>query len=1197
MADRRFTLLYRYSTDGGVTWHNISDAVDSLQTKITHNLCTNNFTSAKDEATFVMPATKLTEKKDFVDALLGPTQVLVEIRGTTEQVTWDGEDVLWNGKKVLWREFSYWFLGYVDKSSIDLKSYPLPVSVTVKLQDISVLHLDDAPKAYILYENYRISRIVRSLLIRAGYSYDDSLDPSTGVLAVNGDDTLMEAFVIDKADKTTYRQYIDLLLFEAGGYVLDFTEDGTARVVRLPWESPVAARVIDNPMNANGIATRSTWLANDGVSLKWSTLKWSSTDQILWMDSISRSLDNHGNVLQGEIVHNNRYWPDGGELSPTFMEYQAEMLDKPYLTRESRKQNKDLSIIMAKNVYAYIQATKNGSEFTSWAYDIPADPEFSEFSVDPTAYPKKAWWLLHNTSGGDVDIQFFTLRGTALYRAILNTMLTDGSENPKEYESTYIYDETQAERFIDFYWHFLQTSRNIMSWSEPYTDTHLNTVVSITHKGQTDSVMGVVISKTIKFLNENTPTFDYQAVGVSTFASQTVVNTADMPDGSSRQGAKGDKGDKGDTGAQGPQGPAGTPAVVWDFEMSAETYVVNHRLPGNNNAITLKADIQGISPAPTPNWQVVDAGGTSRSTWLSGTSGASVTLTIPYDNAVPWPLEVRMSDPGNVQQTIRKNLTGIDETNYSHNFGGWTPYDDGSVVYILPDHYTDANGIDYDVINGDYFVSKGFSTSGTLIVGPTGNPYEKGYYERGGAGTTARPYFYFLSTDETVVAGKDYYTPGGDNYINGVPYIYGIPTAYSWKNEMQGTSNNADKMLGCLANVLSNPSIQPKVEALYGWFKNLTALYAVITHLTSRNLLVSDAEENPTFEFMASAFNDDGTRRAYPLFYVKYNGNVLFQIDSQHGTIQMTETTIDGNFTSNGFATSEAASSLPAVSMAVTELTQYYQPWEWVDAVIYDSAMTYVRKMTSADMATYSSIGMDTSYMRVNESEIYTFSGSGTFMGTAFSSIMYATVDPGIRGIYKIDAIVSGGKLYIGAISASGATHFPTAQSSTYPSSVTMGTTHTWTDGGIWLGYLLTSSFLSGKISTYGLPAGSELEIISGSLSVNGTTIDPTSTLTFMIITSSSLRVYTKNSQGNITSDTTFSEGNYYGSNAFNLSSIGIATSKDGIKTKHIVPMAGPSYDIGTPGAPYGNVYANKYTGALVNADGDGSVVYGAVFN
>ena len=944
MADRRFTLLYRYSTDYGVTWHNISDAVDSQQTKITHNLCTNNFTSAKDEATFVMPATKLTEKKDFVEALLGTSKVLVEIRGTVEKIVWDGDDVLWNGNKVGWREFDTWFIGYVDKSSVDLKSYPLPVSVAVRLQDVSVLHLDDAPKAYILYENYTVSAIVRALLSHAGYSYDSSLDAGTGVLAVNGDDSLKEAFVIDKADKTTYRQYIDLLLFEAGGYVLDFTEDGTARVVRLPWESPVPTRMVDNPMIVNGVNTRSTWLANDGVSLKWSTLKWSATDQILWMDSISRSLDNHGNVLAGETVHNDRYWPDGGEITPTFMEYQAEMLDKPYLTRESRKQNKDLSIIMAKNVYAYIQATKNGQAFTNWAYDIPADPEFAEFTTNPTAYPKKAWWLLHNTSGADVDIQFFTLRGTALYRAILNTMLTDGSENPKEYESTYIFNETEAKRFIDFYWHFLQTSRHIMSWSEPYQSEYLNTVVSVQHKGQDTAVLGVIVSKTIHFINEDTPVFDYQAVGVSTFSSQNVIKTSDVPDGSSRQGQKGDKGDPGvtpdtytlessmtgilngtlqvriykngtfdtsntyyvqaeyryngiwsnlsgwqpktvtggtaseiltadavrlklyaessmttllttgfvsygETGSpgtpgsvwyygtvltgtgtatgvagnvgdgylntdtyntyecttagdsstavwtytgnlKGAQGDPGTPALVFDFSMSAETYNVNLRShSGNNDAISLVSDIQGyspLSPDPATSWAVVDADGNGHNTWLSSTTGDSVTLTIPLKNTAKWPLSVTMSKTG-YHTPVTKTLTGIDVTEYDFDLGVWSST-------TLPS-YIDSPTDSLEVLDGDFFVAGDINGDGTAWTG----------------------------------SDSQAYTPG-------VPYIR---RSSSWHNAMTATTENTERMLKALGSILNSPLAVPSATALYGWFGNLVAQNAVIDSLTAQQAFIT----------------------------------------------------------------------------------------------------------------------------------------------------------------------------------------------------------------------------------------------------------------------------------------------------------------------------------------------------------------------
>ena len=366
MAER-FDILYRFSTDNGATWTDVSEQVNSLQTNIAQNLCTNTFLSAKDEATFVLPETPLfkpdgvtpTPKKLLIDAILGNDQVLVHIneRKPASQVLWDDNDVLWMGEHVLWSWSERRFTGYVDKSSVSLRSYPLPPNLTVRLQDVSVLHLDDKVDTDICWETdeeavpavvYTVKRIVRELLGLAGYdNTDPSLSDADTTVMSSTDNVVIPAFVIDKDKAKTYRQYIDTLLFEAGGYVINFNEYGIPVLVHLQWDGSAAAqRVVDNPMNANGVTMRSAYLVNDGAKVKWSTLAWAENERI-WQSNINQKYED--GVMIGDIVHDMGYWPPDGDVSPIFFQYDAKLLDIPYLHRDTRWQNEDLSIIMAKN--------------------------------------------------------------------------------------------------------------------------------------------------------------------------------------------------------------------------------------------------------------------------------------------------------------------------------------------------------------------------------------------------------------------------------------------------------------------------------------------------------------------------------------------------------------------------------------------------------------------------------------------------------------------------------------------------------------------------------------------------------------------------------------------------------------------------------------------------------------------------------
>ena len=696
----RYSLLYRYSKDNGATWTDISEAVDSRETKITQSLCTNNFTSAKDSVTFTLPATNLAVKNQLVADLLGNDDLLFEIYiPSPSQVLWDAKDVEWDGNKVQWKGRNIGVTGYIDRSSVNLKSYPLPTALTLTAYDVSFLMLDEKVDQHVLLENKTVTEIVHTLLGMAGYSYDSSAIAS-------GEEVTLEAFVIDKDKAKTYRQYIDTLLFEVGGYVLDFMPNGVSRIFRLPWDDAVpAVRSIDNPMGDNGISIKSAWMQNDGVRLTWSTLSWSGADQVLWRDSIQRQVDSSG-LLTGETIHNGRYWPDGGEITPAYMNYSADLLDTPYLTRESRKKNEDLAIIMAKNVYAYIQATRNGSPYTfpvPAGYPVPADFQTDpyNFTSNPMIWPLKAWWLLYNNSGSDVNLQFFTVKGMALYRSKLNTLETAGSSKPKEYESAYIYDASQAQRFLDFYWHFLQTSRFSMTWSEPYIDEDLGDVVEMTQKGIPYTQDAVIVAKTMQFINENIPVISYSAVGVAVPVLEAGVGQSDIPQGAvtPERGASTVYAQTATTpsytlsqwqtfGTDGYQQTwsvtnteefrAGDIAVIrgvisdlddtpitlyitvtsvgsgsingvgrsveyvvaemWDFDLSQTTYVKNLRLPNGNNTITATAHEEGHAGI-TVSWVVKDDADTTIAT---GT-GDSIAFSIPFVNSYTSPISIVMS--------------------------------------------------------------------------------------------------------------------------------------------------------------------------------------------------------------------------------------------------------------------------------------------------------------------------------------------------------------------------------------------------------------------------------------------------------------------------------------------------------------------------------------------------------------------------
>ena len=161
------------------------------------------------------------------------------------------------------------------------------------------------------------------------------------------------------------------------------------------------------------------------------------------------------------------------------------------------------------------------------------------------------------------------------------------------------------------------------------------------------------------------------------------------------QGPQGDKGDTGSTGPQGPQGPqgnpgaAGTPAYVWRFNPSSETFYRDKR-SSRSQSISFHADVQGYSV--TPSW-------TATAGTLSSSTGSSVTLSVPYGSSVN-EITVTMSC-SSPALSYSLTISVIDITEYGHDYGLLATAPTSPVpVYDADkptDHYTSsANGITYE---------------------------------------------------------------------------------------------------------------------------------------------------------------------------------------------------------------------------------------------------------------------------------------------------------------------------------------------------------------------------------------------------------------------------------------------------------------------------------------------------------------------
>lgn len=483
----RFDFSYALRLDDG-EWKDITPVVDSRQTVITRNVCTTDFKSAVDTASFVMqPAPEFYPlRSDIVDMMMSA------LSGTESHVyarIGKGQDTL--------------FTGVVDLSNFTLLTNRLPAAMTINCEDLSTVFLDEVPSSYIVLENKKISEIVEALVEAAGYVM--------GSKAMNtGEDVTLRAFVASPEEDDTYRDYIDTLLFEAGGYVLDCDETGVMNIVRIPYDATVNPdREITNYISADGVSSSTRILDHDGVTLKWSTLAETDPDdpQVVYTADIDLEQDEEGNLVGYHLKNQNRekveiedaqdYWPETGNEEMTYQEFEADFLDKEYLSKQKKTQNRDLSLILVKNVSMSIAAyMRNRQEdiddphgfvlTDGWipvdANDIVSFPASLATAHDmpsnPTIYPDRAWYLMQATGSDtkgstlepfhpDLNITAISLQGDCVYRNRINTMqLPALSRKPDEYESIYIYGEEHAKRFASFYHHIRLFSRTTHTWSE-----------------------------------------------------------------------------------------------------------------------------------------------------------------------------------------------------------------------------------------------------------------------------------------------------------------------------------------------------------------------------------------------------------------------------------------------------------------------------------------------------------------------------------------------------------------------------------------------------------------------------------------------------------------------------------------------------------------------------------------------------------
>lgn len=475
---------YEIKKESESTWRDISRLINSEDTSITNALCTTEWKSATNTASFSL---RYADKSLYSDTL----SFILEARSAGERI-----DV--RITSILRGEVA--FSGYLDESSISIASSAIPEALELSARDYITL-LDDKIQLNIVKENESVESIIALLLQTAGY---------TGALYSElPQDARLQYFVVTSDDDETFRDIIDSILFERCGYVLYRNPALSRYEIRkiVPEGEPerIAHYVISDTLS-----TSSDIFDNDGVKIEYPTIS-TKTGAVLYAADIQTSVED--GELKGEEIQGGHYYPSDGDITPTYQEYDSSLLDRAYQTSQSRKKNDDISLLYAKNAKAVVNP---GGVFDFPVLDnlgMPSNPSF---------YPRKAWVLLRNNSSEAKDLLTFTIEGDAVYKSRINKVtMPDEARNPEEYETSHIYTETDAVAFGNFYLNFRLLSSAVTTWTEKDLVSELGEKVIIKHKGTDIAQAHVVVQITDESFSGGIRCYRVTAVSVSGYSEYT----------------------------------------------------------------------------------------------------------------------------------------------------------------------------------------------------------------------------------------------------------------------------------------------------------------------------------------------------------------------------------------------------------------------------------------------------------------------------------------------------------------------------------------------------------------------------------------------------------------------------------------------------------------------------------------------------
>lgn len=314
-------------------------------------------------------------------------------------------------------------------------------------------------------------------------------------------------FVVTEDDSDTWRNRIDTLLCEMGGYVLTYDHaTDTFAVSKVNDPDKEVPETFVRYLVSSQLKSGSTRFSKDGVVVIYRNVK-SEPDQIMYQKDISYSKDEATGDTVGEWVEPGAFFPEDADITKTFEEYNPGILDRENLLKTSRKQNDHMGLYFLDPDTTKIEITASDENYkgvSNWySNDSFYSPEGGfTYPKGGEFYPTKAWIALKNKTEGKINVTDFRISGKVWYSdAEYRMVMPIACKDPEEYSSSYISKQETAKEYANFLMNIKRFGGDTSTWTERWEEHSIGDKVLIRHKSGS-TITAVIVRKQTRIMGD-----------------------------------------------------------------------------------------------------------------------------------------------------------------------------------------------------------------------------------------------------------------------------------------------------------------------------------------------------------------------------------------------------------------------------------------------------------------------------------------------------------------------------------------------------------------------------------------------------------------------------------------------------------------------------------------------------------------------